>query len=157
MPSRLHAYTQAVLSFSYPRTDDKSQKSLLSTALYVLVGVLQRNKLRYRYIKRDLLWGIGSLCYECWEAPWPVICKLEVQESWEYRLSPNPKTWEPEEPIKAQEPGAPISVGRRRQMSQLECRENSLILYHLLLGRKAITNLDSMLKSRDITLPTRFI
>ena len=26
---------------------------------------------------------------------------------------------------------------------------------HLLLGRKAMTNLDSMLKSRDITLPTR--
>ena len=27
-------------------------------------------------------------------------------------------------------------------------------LRHLLLGRKAITNLDSILKSRDITLPT---
>ena len=26
---------------------------------------------------------------------------------------------------------------------------------HLLLGRKAITNLNSMLKSRDITLPTK--
>ena len=26
---------------------------------------------------------------------------------------------------------------------------------HLLLGRKAITNLDSMLKSKDITLPTK--
>ena len=26
---------------------------------------------------------------------------------------------------------------------------------HLLLGRKAMTNLDSLLKSRDITLPTR--
>ena len=29
-------------------------------------------------------------------------------------------------------------------------------LRHLLLGRKAITNLDSTLKSRDITLPTKF-
>ena len=27
---------------------------------------------------------------------------------------------------------------------------------HLLLGRKVRTNLDSMLKSRDITLPTKF-
>ena len=27
---------------------------------------------------------------------------------------------------------------------------------HLLLGKKAMTNLDSMLKSRDITLPTKF-
>ena len=26
---------------------------------------------------------------------------------------------------------------------------------HLLLGRKAVTNLDSILKSRDITLPTK--
>ena len=26
---------------------------------------------------------------------------------------------------------------------------------HLLIGRKAMTNLDSILKSRDITLPTR--
>ena len=28
---------------------------------------------------------------------------------------------------------------------------------HLLLGRKVMTNLDSIFKSRDITLPTRFI
>ena len=27
---------------------------------------------------------------------------------------------------------------------------------HLLLGRKAMINLDSILKSRDITLPTKF-
>ena len=27
---------------------------------------------------------------------------------------------------------------------------------HLLLGRKAMTNLDSILKSRDVTLPTKF-
>ena len=27
---------------------------------------------------------------------------------------------------------------------------------HLLLGRKVVTNLDSILKSRDITLPTKF-
>ena len=28
---------------------------------------------------------------------------------------------------------------------------------HLLLGRKAMNKLDSMLKSRDITLPTKFL
>ena len=28
-------------------------------------------------------------------------------------------------------------------------------LRHLLLGRKVMTNLDSILKSRDITLPTK--
>ena len=30
-------------------------------------------------------------------------------------------------------------------------------LRHLLLGRKAMTNLDSILKSRDITLPTKVL
>ena len=34
----------------------------------------------------------------------------------------------------------------------MTCHE---IKRHLLLGRKAIANLDSMLKSRDITLPTK--
>ena len=29
------------------------------------------------------------------------------------------------------------------------------IKIHLLLGRKAVTNLDSVIKSRDITLPTK--
>ena len=32
---------------------------------------------------------------------------------------------------------------------------NHEIKKHLLLGRKAVTNLDSILKSRDITLPTK--
>ena len=34
-----------------------------------------------------------------------------------------------------------------------ECSQE--IKKHLLLGRKAMTNLDSILKSRDITLPTK--
>ena len=33
---------------------------------------------------------------------------------------------------------------------------NREIKRHLLLGRKAMTNLDSVFKSRDITLPTKF-
>ena len=33
---------------------------------------------------------------------------------------------------------------------------HEIIKRHLLLGRKAMTNLDSILKSRDITLPTKF-
>ena len=34
-----------------------------------------------------------------------------------------------------------------------ECSQE--IKRHLLLGRKAVTNLDSILKSRDITFPTK--
>ena len=41
---------------------------------------------------------------------------------------------------------------------RLKCRarfENNEIKRHLLLGRKVMTNLDSIFKSRDITLPTK--
>ena len=36
-----------------------------------------------------------------------------------------------------------------------DCDSSHEIKRHLLLGRKVITNLDSILKSRDITLPTK--
>ena len=36
-----------------------------------------------------------------------------------------------------------------------DCDCSHEINRHLLLGRKAVTNLDSILKSRDITLPTK--
>ena len=36
------------------------------------------------------------------------------------------------------------------------CDSSHEIKRHLLLGRKTMTNLDSILKSRDITLPTKF-
>ena len=36
-----------------------------------------------------------------------------------------------------------------------DCRHE--VKRHLLLGRKVVTNLDSILKSRDITLPTKFV
>ena len=37
----------------------------------------------------------------------------------------------------------------------VDCNCSQEIKRHLLLGRKAMTNLDSILKSRDITLPTK--
>ena len=40
-------------------------------------------------------------------------------------------------------------------LGSLSTRSNPLNLRHLLLGRKAITNLDNILKSRDVTLPTK--
>ena len=40
-------------------------------------------------------------------------------------------------------------------MSSLKFKEHE-IKRCLLLGRKVMTNLDNMLKSRDITLPTKF-
>ena len=37
----------------------------------------------------------------------------------------------------------------------VDCACSQKIKRHLLLGRKVMTNLDSILKSRDITLPTK--
>ena len=37
----------------------------------------------------------------------------------------------------------------------VDCNCSHKIKRHLLFGRKAMTNLDSILKSRDITLPTK--
>ena len=45
-----------------------------------------------------------------------------------------------------------ISLGSKTTVDG-DC--NQKIKRHLLLGRKAMTNLDSILKSRDITLPTK--
>ena len=47
----------------------------------------------------------------------------------------------------------------RGQRSKLSYRHSALgeIKVKLLLGRKVMTNLDSILKSRDITLPTKSI
>ena len=40
-------------------------------------------------------------------------------------------------------------------MKRVEAKGSDEIKRFLLLGRKTMTNLDSMLKSRDITLPTK--
>ena len=46
-------------------------------------------------------------------------------------------------------------LGGSKMTADGDCRHE--IKRCLLLGRKVMTNLDSILKSRDITLPTRFI
>ena len=53
--------------------------------------------------------------------------------------------------------GERVSI-RDQVCVQLPCRRGRKKIHceqHLLLGRKAVTNLDSMLKSRDITLQTK--
>ena len=57
-----------------------------------------------------------------------------------------------------------IVYGVAKSQTQLKCLSSKItadgdcsleIKGYLLLGRKAMTNLDSILKSRDITLPTK--
>ena len=46
-----------------------------------------------------------------------------------------------------------FTLGSSKVTADDDCRHE--IKGHLLLGRKVMTNLDSILKSRDITLPTK--
>ena len=48
-----------------------------------------------------------------------------------------------------------VGLHRTIQLQLLQRYCSHEIKRHLLLGRKAISNLDSILKSRDITLPTK--
>ena len=48
---------------------------------------------------------------------------------------------------------ADFNFGGSKIIADCDCRHE--IKRHLLLGRKVITNLDSILKSRDITLTTK--
>ena len=48
---------------------------------------------------------------------------------------------------------ADFILGGSKVTAEVDCSHE--IKRHLLLGRKAMTNLDSLLKSRDITLPTK--
>ena len=48
-----------------------------------------------------------------------------------------------------------LSFSWAQKSLQIHCNFKPAIKRCLLLGRKAMTNLDSMLKSRDITLPTK--
>ena len=45
----------------------------------------------------------------------------------------------------------------RMDLKSLQTVTAAMKLRHLLLGRKAMTNLDSILKSRAITLPIKYI
>ena len=54
---------------------------------------------------------------------------------------------------KAMETVRDFTLGGSKITADGDCSHE--IKRHLLLGRKAMTNLDSLLKSRDITLPTK--
>ena len=51
------------------------------------------------------------------------------------------------------ETGTDFILGGSKNTADRDCSHE--IKRHLLLGRKVMTNLDSILKSRDITLPTK--
>ena len=55
---------------------------------------------------------------------------------------------------KAMETVADFILGGSKITADGDCSHE--IKRHLLLGRKVMTNLDSILKSRDITFPTKF-
>ena len=76
--------------------------------------------------------------------------KLNIKKT-KIMVSGSITSWQIEEE-KVKEVAAFISLGSKITANS-DCSHE--IERHLLLGRKVMTNLDSMLKSRDITLPTK--
>ena len=57
--------------------------------------------------------------------------------------------------LKLMDTNRTIFCGKFKTLSTIK-QESHEIKRRLLLGRKVMTNLDSILKSRDVTLPTKF-
>ena len=114
-----------------------------------------------------IVWACQALSDSLWP-PWTVVhqAPLSMRCSREYWSSlPFPPPGEshcfsvqfssvaqfcptPCDPMNRSTPGLPVH-------HELPSDCNHEIKRHLLLGRKAVTNLDSILKSRDVTLPTK--
>ena len=76
--------------------------------------------------------------------------KLSIQKT-KIVVSDPITSWQIDE--ETMETGTDFIFGGSQITADGDCRHE--IKRHLLLGRKAMTNLDSVLKSRDITLPTK--
>ena len=75
--------------------------------------------------------------------------KLNIQKT--KIMAPGPITlWEIDV-----ETGSDFILGGSKITADGDCDCSHEIKRHLFLGRKVMTNLDSILKSRDITLPTK--
>ena len=78
--------------------------------------------------------------------------KLNIQKTNIVASSPN-TSWQIDE--ETVETVADFIFGGSKITADCDCSHE--IKRHLLLGRKVMANLDSMLKTRDITLPTKFL
>ena len=95
--------------------------------------------------------GLKSLLMKVKEESEKVGLKLNIQKT-KIMASGPITSWEIDE--ETVETVSDFILGGSKISADGDC--NHEIKIHLLLGRKVMTNLDSILKSRDITLPTKF-
>ena len=93
---------------------------------------------------------LNSLLMKVKEKSEKVGLKLNIQKSKIMRSGPI-TSWQIDG--KTMETLTDFILGGSKITADGDCSHE--IKRHLLLGRKAMTNLDSILKSRDITLPTK--
>ena len=93
---------------------------------------------------------LKSLLLKVKEESEKVGLKLNIQKT-KIMASGPITSWQLDE--KTVETVADFILGGSKVTEDGDC--NHEIKRHLLLGRKVMTNIDSMLKSRDITLPTK--
>ena len=119
------------------------------------IKIARRNINNLRYADNNALMAeseeeLKSLLRKVKEESGKVSLKLNIQKS-KIMASGPIISWQIDG--KAMETGADFILGGSKITADGDCSHE--IKRHLLLGRKAITNLDSMLKKRDITLPTK--
>ena len=117
------------------------------------ITIVERNKSKFRYADETTLMAeseeeLKSLLMKLKEKSGKAYLKLSIQKT--KIMSSGPITsWQIDETVEA----VPDFIfGGSKITADGDCRLE--IKRRLLLGRKFMTNLDSILKSRDITLPT---
>ena len=93
---------------------------------------------------------LKSLLMKVKEESEKVVLKLNIQKT-KIMASGPIISWQID--VETMETVSDFSFGGSKMSVDGDCRHE--IKRYLLLGRKAMTNLDSILKSRDITLPTK--
>ena len=116
------------------------------------IKIAGRNINNFSYANDITLWQKvkKSLLMKVKEQSENVGLKLNIQKTNIVASSPN-TSWQIDE--ETVETVADFIFGGSKITADCDCSHE--IKRHLLLGRKVMTNLDSIFKSRDITLPTK--
>ena len=117
-----------------------------------VIKTVGRNINNLRYAEDTTLWQkeLKSLLVKVKEESEKVVLKLNIQKN--KIMASGPITWQQIDGETVETVSDFIFLGSKIAADG-DCIHE--IKRHLLLGRKVMTNLDSIFKSRDITLPTK--
>ena len=102
----------------------------------------------YRFLRRQVRWS--SIPISFWIFQFVVIYTVNIQKT-KIMASGPVTSWQVDG--ETMETGTDFILGGSKITADGDCSHD--IKGHVLLGRKVMTNLDSLLKSRDITLPAK--